>query len=47
MVLIMQKLEQETCAISDEELRPYFSVNAVMDGFELAKEPWYFNQPSL
>ena len=33
------KLEQETCAISDEELRPYFSVNAVMDGFfELAKE---------
>ena len=34
-----EKLQQETCAISDEELRPYFTVDAVMGGFfELAKE---------
>ena len=37
------KLEQETCSISDEELRPYFTVEAVMGGFfELANELFGF-----
>jgi oligopeptidase A len=34
-----EKMQLATCNISDEELRPYFNVNRVMDGFfELAKE---------
>jgi len=34
-----EKLQQETCSITDEELRPYFAVESVMSGFfELARE---------